>query len=213
MAAREVSASFERSRKAKYRRTLRGHGKAVAGFAVVLVLMILATAHGLWNSPWPAAIATGLLAFAVINAAGAFTVAGRAYVALVVEGAPDGLPPVGEKFGRALFRFSGRLDDWAREAGLKPLADFESPDVMMGERGPKGEWPQPQWHDSAVLLATVEHLLTRVRPDIPLHEDLTELAGRLRAAVARGSRCYLFIETLANGTNAQVEAIRRGEKP
>jgi hypothetical protein len=211
MAAREVSAPFERSRKAKYRRTLRGHGKTIGGFTLLLLLMILATEYGLWHSPWPAAIGTGLLAFAVINAAGAFTVAGRAYVALVVEGPPEGLPPVGEKFGRALFRFSGRLDDWAREAGLRPLADFESPDVMTGERGPKGEWPQPQWHDSAALLATVEHLLTRVRPDVPLHEELMELAARLRVAAARGSRCYLFIETLANGTNAQVDAIRRGE--
>ena len=213
MAAGEVSASFERSRKAKYRRTLRGHGRSVAAFTIVLMLLVQATEHGLWDSPWPAAVATGFLAFAIINAAGAFTVAGRAYVDVVIEGPAEGLPPVGEKFGRALFRFSGRLDEWAREAGLKPLSEFESPDVMMGERGPKGEWPQPQWHDCVALLGTVEHLLTRVRPDIPLHEELTELAARLRVAVSRGSRGYLMVETLANGGNAQVSAIRRGEQP
>jgi len=213
MAAGEVSTPFEHSRKAKYRSTLRNHGKTVAGFTILLVLMIQATEQGLWESPWPAAVCTGLLAFAIINAAGAFTVAGRAYVAIVIEGPTQDLPPLGEKFGRALFRFSGRLDDWARGAGLAPLSEFESPDVMMGKRSLTGHWPQPQWHDSAVLLASVEHLLTRVRPDIPLREDLAELAARLRAAVARGSRCYLLIETLANGANLKVNAIRCGEVP
>ena len=57
MAAGEVSAPFERSRKAKYRSTLRGHGRTVAGLTIALMLMIQATERGLWDSPWPAAIA------------------------------------------------------------------------------------------------------------------------------------------------------------
>ena len=208
MADREVSASFEQRRRENARRIRSEHANAVAGGVVLTLIAVYAMSKGWWQTPWPAAIATGLTLFLLIGATSGMMMAGRAYVSVIIEGDGTGMPPYMDKFGRQIFRYSGRLDAWAAEAGCKPLSAFESPNVLLQRKG--STYPQPQWHDAGELLATVEAVLARVRPEIALHDELSHLAAQLRVAVARGSRAYLLVDSVAEGGNAQTLDILRG---
>lgn len=208
MAATEVSASFEQRRRENARRIRSGYANSVAAGIFFTLFAVQGMTHGWWQTPWPAAIATGFTLFTLIGATSGMMMAGRAYVSAIIEGDREGMPPLMDKFGRQIFRYSGTLDAWAEEAGCKPLSAFESPNVLLQRKG--STYPQPQWHDAGELLATVEAVLGRVRPEIALHEELSYLAAELRVAVARGSRAYLLVESVASGGNAQMYDILRG---
>jgi hypothetical protein len=210
MAENHVAEPFARRRREFVQRAWRFYRVMFGIGAIILAVTVAPLVLGWWQAVWPAAIGTAIFAFMLIHFVGVMPMQYRAYVWPYFEGPPmEPLPTA--RFGRALYRFSGVLDEWAREAGLRPITDFESPDVMMA--GGPAQRPAPQWHDAPDILQTVDHLTARAREGSPLHGDLAELQQLLRAAQAAGKRGYLLVMTLGDGTNATVEAIRRGEKP
>lgn len=210
MAQDHVAEPFARRRRESVRDARRYYAGMLVLGLVILAATVAPTVWGWWQTAVPAAIGTAIFIFVLITIVGSLPMHSRAYVWPYFDCDPGRIPHPGERFGRALFRFSGVLDGWAREAGLSPITDFESPDVM--SLGKMPHWPTPQWHDAAALKRTVDHLVTRAREGSPLHAELVALQATLDAACAAGARCYLLVATLGGGTNARVEAIRRGEK-
>lgn len=205
-----VAEAFARRKRENIQRALRFYARALVLGFVVLACSVTPLVLGWWETAVPAAIGTAFLAFILILLVGNLPMEYRAYVWAYFDCDPELIPHPGAKFGRALFGESARLDAWAREAGLRPISDFDSPDVMV--EGRPAHWPMPQWHESQPLLQTVDHLLTRVIAGSVLHGELQQLQSMLRAACEHGARCYLLVLSLGGGTNATVEAIRRGEK-
>ncbi|MBM3345437.1 MAG: hypothetical protein FJY55_02885 [Betaproteobacteria bacterium] len=206
MAENHVAEPFARRRRELVRRAWRFYRGLFGVGAVILAATVGPLLLGWWQAVWPAAIGTAIFAFMLIHFVGVMPMQYRAYAWPYFEGAPLE-PPPSARFGRALFRSSAVLDDWAREAGLQPITDFESPDVVSAAGS------APQWYAAQSMLRTVDHLTARAREGSPLHGDLEELQRLLRAAQAAGKRCYLLVMTLGDGTNATVEAIRRGQQP
>jgi len=128
-----------------------------------------------------------------------------AYVGIYFDQTLVGIPFPGFSFGRGLYRESGRLDEMARKAGLRPLSEFESPDVV-----DTGE--PPNWHHPESALPTVEHLLTQTDSSGAVHRDLRHVQAALRLANEKGARFYLLLLTWSGFTNAEFEALRRGER-
>ena len=58
---------------------------------------------------------------------------------------------------------------------------------------------------------TVEHLLARLYPAIPLHRHLEYLRDALRVAGEKGAKFYFMALTWGGVTNARVEALRQGD--
>ena len=195
--------SFAASRRRKLLSSLRHSAMLLAIGALLLAETVLPLHLGWWDSALPAAVGTAiavLLAFAVVVNTPLEAVA---YVNLYVDLYPyHGPRPQPRGFNRALYRESGRLDAIARVAGLIPLSDFESPDPLETREAPR-------WHSPAAALATVEYLLTQADPALRPH--LEYLRAWLQAARDQGAQFYFLVLTLAGGTNARVEALRRGD--
>ena len=195
--------SFAASRRRKLLSSLRYSGMLLAIGALLLASTVLPLHLGWWDAALPAAIATGiaaLLAFAVVVNTPLETFA---YVNLYADLHPyHGPHPRPRGFNRVLYRESGRLDAIAHAAGLTPLSAFESPDPLETHEAPR-------WHSPAEALRTVEHLLTQADPDLQPH--LEYLRVWLEAARDKGAQFYFLVLTLAGGTNARVEALRRGD--
>ena len=159
---------------------------------------------GWWDTALPTAIGSAiaaLLLFAVVVNTPLELLAG---VRLYFDRDHYQLPHPAFGFGRALYRESGRLDAMAREAGLTPLSDFESPD-------PLDTREVPVWHSPEAALPTVVHLLARLDPAIPLYRHLESLRDALRAAGEKSAKFYFLVLTWGGGTNARVEALRQGD--
>lgn len=199
-----VSIRYAQRHREKWKASLRYSGWLLLVSALLIVTAVGPLYLGWWDTALPAAIGSAiavLLLFAVVVNVPleAFT-----FVRLIFDGDVDPLPCTTHRFARALYRESGRLDAMASEAGLAPLSDFESPDPLDTRK-------LPVWHSADAALPTVEHLLARVDPGIPMHGHIECLRDALRRAQQRGARFYFLVATWAGGTNARVEALRRGD--
>ena len=199
-----ISIRYAQRHREKWKASLRYSGWLLLVSALLIVTTVGPLYLGWWDTALPAAIGSAiavLLLFAVfVNVPlEAFT-----FVRLIFDGDVDPLSCTTHRFGRALYRESGQLDAMAREAGLASLSDFESPDPLDTRR-------LPVWHSADAALPTVEHLLARVDPGIPLHGHMECLREALRRAQQKGARFYFLVATWAGGTNARVEALRRGD--
>ena len=210
IAESRVAEPFARRRREKFSRSLRFAGGALIVCVLIFCATVLPVLMQWWDNAFPAAIGSAFVALLLVSAVVMLPLDFITFIWPYFECDPDRIPHPGARFGRALYRESGQLDDWAREAGLALLSDFDSPDVT--DSGKPQAWPAPRWHDTQPLLATVEYLLTRVEPGSAVQGDLQKLGEALRAAQAQGARCYLLVLTWGGGTNSMVEAIRRGEK-
>jgi len=192
--------SFAVRRRQNLRRSLRYSG-ALLGIACLVLALTVGPLHaGWWDTPLPAAIGSAIAALLIFAVAVNAPLEAIAYVALYTDRQLSlALPPRG--FGRALYRQSGRLDALAREAGLPPLSDFGSPD-------PLDTHTAPTWHEPAAALPTVTHLLAHGSSMAP---HLRYLSAALQSAQEQGARFYFLVLTWAGGTNARVEALRRGD--
>jgi hypothetical protein len=174
--------------------------------ALVFVCTVAPTWLLWWNTVVPAAIGTAILALILFGVVVRLPFESVAYVVLYFERELAGVPYPGLRFGRLLYRQSGRLDAMARRAGFAPLSEFESPDVL--ETG-----QPPVWHRPADALPTVEHLLGLVDPGTALHRELQHLRTALRAGRDADARFYFLVLTWGDMTNAEIQARRRGELP
>lgn len=204
MSSGKVAGRFALRRRQKFMASLRYSGWLVLISGLLLACTVGPLYLGWWDTALPAAFGSAiaaLLLFAVIvnTPLEAFV-----YVGLYLDRDPYSLPRPPSGFGRALYHESARLDAIAREAGLPPLSEFESPD-------PLDTHELPVWHPPEAALPTVEHLLARLDPAIPLYRHLAYLRAALRAAGEKGARFYLLVLTLGGGTNARVEALRHGD--
>lgn len=159
---------------------------------------------GWWDTAVPAGIASAIAALLLFAVVVNTPLEAIAYVGLYFDREPDRLSFRSLGFGRALYRESGRLDAMARDAGLTPLSDFESPDPLDTRQ-------VPTWHLPEAALPTVDHLLARLDPALPVHRHLNWLQAALRSASERGAKFYLVVLSWGGGTNARVEALRRGD--
>ncbi len=159
---------------------------------------------GWWDTALPAAIASAIAALLLFAVVVNTPLEAIAYVGLYFDRDHYKLPRPPFSFGRALYRESGRLDAMAREAGLTPLSDFES-------RDPLDTRQLPAWHPPEAALLTIEHLLARLDPALPVHRHLKHLQVALRAASEKGVRFYFVVLSWGGGTNARVEALRCGD--
>lgn len=195
--------SFAASRRRKFLSSLRHAARLLVISALLLAATVLPLHLGWWDSALPAAIGTAIAALLVFAVVVNTPLEAVAYVTLYADRDPYSRPrPEPRGFGRVLYRASGRLDETARAAGLTPLSAFESPD-------PLETFEAPRWHSPAAALPTVEHLLTQADPALRPH--LEYLRAWLEAARDAGARFYFLVLTLAGGTNARVEALRRGD--
>lgn len=159
-----------------------------------------------WDTMLPAAIGIAFFALLLFSVVLMLPLELIAYVGPYFDRPMPDLPFPGFRFGRGLYRESARLDSMARNAGLPPLSDFESPDVL-DSREP------PVWHRPEAALPTVDYLLSQVNPQLPVHRDLLYVQAALRAAHGKGACFYFLLLTWAGFTNAEVEARRRGDLP
>ena len=200
----EATSRFVQRRRENLRSALRYAG----GMVLISTLLITCTVGplylGWWDTALPAAIGSAIAALILFAVIVNTPLEAFAYVAVYIDRDPYRLPLPPRGFGRALYRESGRLDAMAREAGLVPLSEFESAD-------PLDTHELPVWHAPDSALPTVEHLLARVDPALPLHRHLEYLREVLRTARERSARFYFLVKTWAGGTNARVEALRHGD--
>jgi hypothetical protein len=190
-------------RRAKLRRSLRHSGMLVLIAASVFAGTVGPLYAGLWDAALPAAIGSAVAALFLFAVAVNAPLEAVTYVALYFDrDIGERHPPRG--FGRALYRESGRLDALAAEAGMRPLSEFESADPLDTRQA-------PGWHAPDAALRTVDHLLARIDCAEPLHAHLEYFRAALEAASQRGATFYLVLLTWGGGTNARVEAARRGE--
>jgi hypothetical protein len=171
---------------------------------LVLASTVVPTFLLWWDTVMPAAIGIAIVALVLFSILMMLPLEFIAYVDLYFDQRLDGLPHFGLRSGRRLYRESGRLDGLAREAGLPPLSDFESPDVLDTREA-------PIWHRPETALPTLEHLLARVDSRQAVHRDLQHVHTALRLATERGARFYLLLHTMSGMTNAEIQARRRGE--
>lgn len=171
---------------------------------LVLASAVVPTFLLWWDTVVPAGIGIAIVALVLFGVLTMLPLELIAYVDLYFDQQLDGLPYLGLRSGRRLYRASGRLDAMARDAGLRPLSDFESPDVL-DTREP------PIWHRPEAALPTLEHLVGRVDSRLAVHRDLQHVHTALRSATERGARFYILLHTMGGMTNAEIEARRRGE--
>ena len=118
MAQDHVAEPLARRRRESVRDARRYYaGMFVLGL-VILAATVAPTVWGWWQTAVPAAIGTAIFIFVLITIVGSLPMHSRAYVWPYFDCDPGRIPHPGERFGRALFRFSGVLDGWAREAGV-----------------------------------------------------------------------------------------------
>ena len=199
-----ASSRFALRRRQKLMASLRYSGWLLLISGLLLACTVGPLYLGWWDAALPAAIGSAIAALLVFAVVVNTPLEAIAYVGLYFDRERDKLPYPAFGFGRALYRESGRLDAMAREAGLTPLSDFESPD-------PLDTHELPVWHPPEAALPTVEHLLARLDPAIPLHRHLEYLQDALRAAGEKGAKFYFLVLTWGGGTNARVEALRHGD--
>ena len=199
-----VSGRFAQRHRQKWRASLRFGGRLL----LISVLLVASTVGplylGWWETALPAAIGTAIAALLLLAAVVNVPLEAVVFISLVFDRAVVPLPCATHSFGRALYRESGRFDAMARDAGLPLFSDFESPD-------PLDTHELPLWHAPEAALPTVEYLLAQLDPKSPLHRHLECLRDTLQGAQQKGARFYLLMLTWAGGTNARVEALRRGD--
>lgn len=171
---------------------------------LVLASTVVPTFLLWWDTVVPAGIGIAICALVLVTLLTMLPLELIAYVEVYFDQRLEALPYLGLGCGRRLYRESGRLDALARDAGLPPLSDFESPDVL-DTREP------PVWHRPDTALPTVAHLLARVDSRLAVHRDLQQVHTALRAAGEKGARFYFLLKTCSGVTNAEIEARRRRE--
>jgi hypothetical protein len=204
MFSRNVSRRFALRHRQKVIGAIRYSGWLLLFTGLVLASTVVPTFLHWWDTVVPAAIGIAIVALVLFSILMMLPLEFIAYVELYFDQHLDALPFPGFGSGRKLYRESGRLDALARDAGLPPLSDFESPDVL-DTREP------PIWHRPEAALPTVEHLLAHVDPRLKVHRDLRHVHAALRSANEKGVSFYLLLKTLSGVTNAEIEARRRGE--
>ena len=204
MASGTVAPRLARRHRQKWHDALRSSGRLLLVAIVLLAVTVIPMRLLWWDTAVPAGIAAAVSVLILFGIVTLVPLEAIAYVTLYFDRALDGVRRPGLRSGRRLYRESGRLDAIAREAGLPPLSEFESADVLDTREA-------PVWHRPETALPTVEHLLARVAPDTPLHDDLRQVHAALRSASERRARFYLLLNTWAGMTNAELEARRRGE--
>jgi hypothetical protein len=204
MRSRNVARRFALRHRQKVLETIRRSGWILLFGVLVLASTGVPTYLRWWDTVVPAAIGIAIFAFTLIGVLPWLPLEFIAYVDLYFDLRADSLPSLGLRSGRRLYRESGRLDALARDAGLPPLSEFESPDVL-DTREP------PTWHLPETALPTVEHLLARVDPRLALHRDLQHVHTALRTATEKDARFYILLLTVSGMTNAEIQARRHGE--
>jgi hypothetical protein len=130
MAGSRVAERFALRQREKRIRALRYAARLLLISVIVLVCTVVPTLLHWWDTVVPAAIGTAIVALLLFGILVSLPLEFVfCYIWLYFDGEPNRIPHPGPRFGRALYRESARLDEWAREAGLPPLTDFESPDV------------------------------------------------------------------------------------
>jgi len=170
---------------------------------LVLVCTVGPTLLLWWDTVVPAAIGTAIFAVMMFSVITMLPLELIPYVGLYFDRRLDDLPFPEFRFGRELYRESGHLDTMARDAGLPPLSEFESPDVLDTREA-------PIWHRPEAALPTVEHLLAGVDSRLAVHRDLRHVHAALRSAKEKGASFYLLLLTWSGVTNAEIEARRSG---
>jgi hypothetical protein len=196
--------AFARRHRQTFRRSLR-RSALMLMIGAALVAVTAAPVWLLWwDVVWPAAIASAIFVLLLFAVLAALPFDAIAYVSVFVQSPAKDPPFDGFRSGRALYREADRLDAMARDAGLTPLCDFESPDVL-----DTGE--PPQWHRPEAALPTVEYLLGRVDSTSPVHRDLRHLHAGLRSAIDGNAGFYLVVLAWSDMTNAEIHARRHGD--
>jgi hypothetical protein len=203
--ARQVAERFGLRHRSKVLNALVRSGWLLLFGILVLVFTVVPTLLLWWDSAVPAAIGTAIVALIVFTLIVMLPLEFIPYLGLYFDRPLEGVPFPGFRFGCALYRQSGRLDAQARAAGLPPLSDFESPDVL--DTG-----QPPLWYGPQAALPTVEHLLAQAQAPA-LRRDLQHVQRALRAAIAEGASFYVMVLTLSGVTNAEIEARRRAHAP
>jgi hypothetical protein len=201
---RAVAVRFATRRRRRLWATLRYTGWLLLAGLLILVCTVGPMWLLWWNTAVPAAIGTAIFALILFAVVMRLPFEAFAYVSLVFERDLTSVPFPGFRFGRGLYRESGRLDALADAAGLPLLSSFESPDVL--DTG-----QPPVWHRPADALPTVEHLLGHIDPSERVHQELQHLRTALAAARDGGVRFYMLVLTWGDFTNADIYARRRGE--
>jgi hypothetical protein len=199
-----TASRFVQRRRQNLRAALKYAGWLVLVSGLLIACSVVPLHLEWWDAAWPAAIGGAIAALILFAVIVNTPLEAIAYVALYIDRDPYSLPQPSRGFGRALYRESGRLDAMAREAGMTPLSEFESAD-------PLDTHELPAWHTPDVALPTVEYLLARLDPALPLHRHIEYLRDALRAARDREAKFYFLVKTWAGGTNARVEALRHGD--
>ena len=199
-----VSRQFAQRHRQKWRASLRYGGRLLL-ISVLLVAVTVAPLYlGWWESALPAAFGSAIAALLLFAVVVNVPLEAFAFVRLIFDREVDPLPCTTHSFGRALYGESGRFDAMAGDAGLPLFSDFESPD-------PLDTRELPVWHAPDSALPTIQHLLAQLDPGIPLHRHIECLRDALLEAQQKGARFYFLVATWAGGTNARVEALRRGD--
>lgn len=204
MLSHNVARRFALRHRQKVLGAIRYSGWLLLFAGLVLASTVVPTFLLWWDTVVPAGIGIAVVALVLFGVLTMLPLEFIAYVDLHFDQQLDGLPYLGLRSGRRLYRESGRLDAMAQDAGLPPLSDFESPDVL-DTRGP------PIWHRPETGLPTLEHLLARVDSRLAVHRDLQHVHTALRSATEKGARFYFLLHTMSDMTNAEIAARRRGE--
>lgn len=201
----KVAAPYAQRHRRKVIGALRHCGWLTLVAVLVLACTVAPTLLLWWDTGVPAAIGSAIFAVLMFSVVVFLPLELIAYVELHFDRLLEGVPFPGFRFGRTLYRESGRLDAMAREAALPPLSAFESHDVM--DTGQPPLWYRPQ-----AALPTVEYLLPRVEARPALHRELQHVQRELRAAAEQGASFYFLLHTRAGMTNAEIHA-RRSANP
>jgi hypothetical protein len=185
-------------------RAIRHAGWLLLFSVLVLASTVVPTFLLWWDTVVPAGIGIAIVALVLFSVFTMLPLEFIAYVQLYFDKRVDDLPFLGLRSGRRLYQESGRLDAMARDAGLPPLSNFESPDVLDTQA-------PPIWHRPETALPTLEHLLARVDSRIAVRRDLQHVHAALRLANDKGASFYFLLKTWSGMTNAEIEARRRGE--
>ena len=175
--------NFSQRRRQNLWAALRWCVTLVSAAVALLAATVIPMLVGWWDTALPAAIATAIAALALFAVLVSAPLEAVAYVALYTD-RPVAAPPRG--FGRAIFR-------------IEALSQFESADPLQTKQ-------PPVWHEARDALQVVERLLKEA--DAKQRPHLLYLRSALEAS---GGKFYFMVKTWAGGTNARVEALRRGD--
>ena len=185
--------NFALRRRQNLRAALRWDATLVAGGAALVAITVAPLLLGWWDSAWPAAIASAILALLLFVVAVHTPFEAVAYVDIYTDREPYNLPPPPKGFGRALYRHAGKLE---------ALSRFESEDPLQTKAA-------PAWHDPRDALPVVHGLLQDADPALRPH--LEYLRAALETVRSRDAKFYLMVKTWGGATNARVEALRHGD--